>query len=353
MPAADCFNADASATGPLPATSAPSTTYTNLQVSGVPTIEYTYVPSAAPTRVKKTRAPTTKPVTQAPTAALTPTPTKAPSTQTPTAVLTQNPTTAPLTGTPSSVAPTQQQPVVVACVGDSITFGCCGLPATDSYPAQLQALLGPRYKVHNFGKSGTFMAKGSTMSYWTQPEFQAALHSAPQVVLLMLGTNDATSWNRDQYATDYNSMVTTFQALPSRPIVQTMLCPPVYGGGMLPFKSTVNSELPSMTRAIAQGRALTAPIDLFSLFAQHCSLDGGARCDWISDGYHPTADGYKAIARVTAQALRALGRSHETPSQLREASITLKSPEPEPEPAPAPAPVAEGPWVDISSLYPD
>ena len=46
-----------------------------------------------------------------------------------------------------------QQRIKVACVGNSITYGT-GLAdrATQSYPVQLQKLLGEHYEVENFGK---------------------------------------------------------------------------------------------------------------------------------------------------------------------------------------------------------
>ncbi|ULT27085.1 hypothetical protein KUH03_10080 [Sphingobacterium sp. E70] len=48
-----------------------------------------------------------------------------------------------------------QAPIKVACIGNSVTFGY-GLahPAQDSYPVQLQALLGQEFEVRNFGHSG-------------------------------------------------------------------------------------------------------------------------------------------------------------------------------------------------------
>ena len=47
------------------------------------------------------------------------------------------------------------QPIRVACVGNSITYGT-GIEdrAHDSYPSQLQRMLGERYVVGNFGKPG-------------------------------------------------------------------------------------------------------------------------------------------------------------------------------------------------------
>ena len=47
------------------------------------------------------------------------------------------------------------QPIRVACVGNSITYGT-GIEdrARDSYPSQLQRMLGDKYVVGNFGKPG-------------------------------------------------------------------------------------------------------------------------------------------------------------------------------------------------------
>jgi hypothetical protein len=55
-----------------------------------------------------------------------------------------------------------QKRVKVACVRNSITYGyTLPNPATDSYPSQLQQLLGETYDVGNFGKSrATLLNKG-------------------------------------------------------------------------------------------------------------------------------------------------------------------------------------------------
>ena len=60
-----------------------------------------------------------------------------------------------------TAAPCEAQ-IRVACVGDSITAGY-GLsdPGTQSYPAQLQALLGSGYSVGNFGVSSLLSATWS------------------------------------------------------------------------------------------------------------------------------------------------------------------------------------------------
>ncbi len=103
-------------------------------------------------------------------------------------------------------------PVKIACIGDSITYGY-KIVTTNSetgelenteltYPAKLQALLGEGYEVGNFGKSSAYLLaddhelnvkKGQGKSYTDQAEYTASIEFAPDIVLIMLGTNDIRS----------------------------------------------------------------------------------------------------------------------------------------------------------------
>ena len=67
-----------------------------------------------------------------------------------------------------------QQRIKVACVGNSITYGT-GLAdrATQSYPVQLQKLLGEHYEVENFGKPGATLHihdRKNTAKHWILQE---------------------------------------------------------------------------------------------------------------------------------------------------------------------------------------
>ncbi|MEO7101377.1 MAG: GDSL-type esterase/lipase family protein, partial [Luteolibacter sp.] len=96
-----------------------------------------------------------------------------------------------LLGTPSAWAQ-----VKVACVGDSITAGyALANPGTQSYPAQLQLLLGSGYTVGNFGLSGATLLKQSDFTYWNSSQYSASRTYNPNIVVIMLGTNDTKSWN--------------------------------------------------------------------------------------------------------------------------------------------------------------
>ena len=57
-------------------------------------------------------------------------------------------------------APAQPGPVRVACVGDSITYGA-GVAGreTNSYSTVLGRMLGSKFEVRNFGRSGATLLK--------------------------------------------------------------------------------------------------------------------------------------------------------------------------------------------------
>jgi len=72
----------------------------------------------------------------------------------------------------------------VACIGDSITQG-------SGYPDRLQELLGSDYEVGNFGVDGSTVSQETAMPYMRQDKFIDAMEFKPDIVIIMLGTNDA------------------------------------------------------------------------------------------------------------------------------------------------------------------
>src|ERR1700761_2134766 len=123
-------------------------------------------------------------------------------------------------------AAAQDKPIKVACIGASITYGAT-IPNREqnSYPAQLQKMLGSKYEVNNYGVSGTTMLRKGNLPYWKTKEYQAALASSPDVVFIDLGGNDAKLINRKYYGDfeqDAYDMVQSFAQLPTHPRVILM-----------------------------------------------------------------------------------------------------------------------------------
>lgn len=111
-----------------------------------------------------------------------------------------------------------KEPVKVACVGNSITYGA-GIEnrERDSYPAQLQRMLGEEYVVENFGKSGATLLNKGHRPYMQQAEFRKALAFAADIVVIHLGINDTDprDWPdyRDCFVRDYLSLIDSFRVV--------------------------------------------------------------------------------------------------------------------------------------------
>ena len=139
------------------------------------------------------------------------------------------------------------EPIKVACVGDSITQGSGAKPG-QSYPSQLQALLGEGYQVGNFGVSGRTLLKQGDFPYWKEKKYQAALAMEPAIVIIMLGTNDTKPQNwkfEAEFAADYRELVKSFQSLKSKPKVLVCRPVPVPGKGNYGInEENIQKEIP-------------------------------------------------------------------------------------------------------------
>ena len=109
------------------------------------------------------------------------------------------------------------QPVRVACVGNSITYGT-GIADREhfSYPVQLQHMLGNGYVVGNFGKPGATLLYKGHRPYVEQPEFKEALRFKGDIAVIHLGINDTDPRNwpnyRDEFVKDYLSIMDSLRA---------------------------------------------------------------------------------------------------------------------------------------------
>lgn len=117
--------------------------------------------------------------------------------------------------------------IKVACIGNSITFGT-GLshPAMESYPAQLQEILGERYEVGNFGRPGATLLKKGHRPYVKQEEYNQALAFAGDIAVIHLGINDTDPRNwphyKDEFIQDYVSLIQDFKRV--NPACRVIIC---------------------------------------------------------------------------------------------------------------------------------
>ena len=189
----------------------------------------------------------------------------------------------------------------VACVGDSITYGCFvpGQP-WNSYPRQLGRLLGREYCVGNFGYTNRTALKKADHPYTKEKLYRQSLAFQPNLVLLMLGTNDtkAVNWNAEAYARDLGELIDSYLELESRPQVFLLLPPPVF-----PFCGKVRWDIRSevlenVLLPICQRVAEEKSVPIIDV---HSAFEG--RKELFMDGCHPNARGTKVMAEIVSAAL--------------------------------------------------
>jgi lysophospholipase L1-like esterase len=187
-------------------------------------------------------------------------------------------------------------PVRVACVGDSITSGA-GADPGKAYPSQLQALLGPKWQVMNFGVSGRTLLKKGDFPYWNEKALKDAQDFKPDVVIIMLGTNDTKPQNwphHGEFAADYKDMIEIFKGLDSRPrIFICRPCPVPEPGNYGINETNVQLEIPMIDQL-----AVEENVDVIDM---HAALVDKPQL--LPDHVHPNNAGAAIMAQTVVAAL--------------------------------------------------
>ena len=197
--------------------------------------------------------------------------------------------------------------IKVACVGDSITYGHGSTdPAVDSYPAHLQGLMGIQYEVVNFGVSGRVMndGKGWT-SYVSTNEYTNSKAYQPDIVIIMLGTNDSKddNWEGEQrYEDSARALIRSYQELESAPTIYMATSPRVADDeqmkelnepwGNFIWNSRIKGEIVPLQKKIAEEMGCK----LIDINAKTEALED--LNDYLSwDFIHPHDQGYELLAQ--------------------------------------------------------
>ncbi len=183
--------------------------------------------------------------------------------------------------------------VKIACIGNSITSGAGPDRLKNSYPGQLENMLGSRYEVKNFAVSGrTLLSKGN-YPYINEPEYKAALAYMPDVVTIKLGTNDTKPINwiyKDDFEKDYTTLIQSFKNLSSKPRIILLSAVTVFTNKISGIDSVImRNEILPMLKTIAQKNNVEL-LDLWTPTSTHPEL--------FYDGVHPTNAGANYIAHL-------------------------------------------------------
>ncbi len=179
-------------------------------------------------------------------------------------------------------APVAAKEQLVLAFGDSLTAGY-QLPATDSFPAQLQSALrksGKTVTVHNAGVSGDTTAAGKARLQWVLK----GLKAKPDLAIVALGANDML---RGQKVSDtqanLDAIVSTLRKQGVPVIVAGMLAAPNMGQA---YARDYNAVFPAVAKAHGA--------KLYPFFTQGVTANPAYL---LADGMHPNKAGVAVMVR--------------------------------------------------------
>lgn len=201
-----------------------------------------------------------------------------------------------LTTISASAASKRQKTIRVACIGNSITYGTGIADRTnDSYPSQLQRLLGSNYQVGNFGKPGATLLYHGHRPYVKQEEFKEAIAFKGDIAVMHLGINDTDPRNwpnyRDEFVKDYLSIMDSLRAAnPKVRIILARMTPiadrhPRFVSGTKQWHGEIQTAIETVARV--SGAEL---IDFYEPLYPYPYL--------LPDAIHPNPEGAGILAKT-------------------------------------------------------
>lgn len=202
--------------------------------------------------------------------------------------------------TPAPEAAPPAAALTIACIGEQTTHSA-HRENDPEYPTRMAELLGPSYRVLNFGlPKGRVLRLGTAAeseSYLDSQVFRDSQQSGAQVFVVgPWGRHDTYPGNwpehRSEFSADLEALVEAYRSLPSKPVV-VVVTPLPFGGK----KEHPIHHLLAPTREVAAKLGLPT-IDLWSALLGHP--------EWYRDGTHLTAQGQQRHAQVIAEGVHGL-----------------------------------------------
>ncbi|MEU4014971.1 GDSL-type esterase/lipase family protein [Microbacterium sp. NPDC028030] len=191
----------------------------------------------------------------------------------------------------------RQDRIHVAAVGDSNTYGAGVLfrgRARRSYPGRLQQLLGERYQVLNYGVNRRTLQHDGDWPYDATPSAEASVRVGADIVLIMLGSNDARgeNWNAARFESELVAFVERYRAAGA---TVHLLTPPVAFENRRGVSArTIEAEVVPLVRRVARARDIGL-IDVFEITKASVASH--------PDGIHLDARSSAIVAAAVAEAL--------------------------------------------------
>jgi lysophospholipase L1-like esterase len=193
--------------------------------------------------------------------------------------------------------------VRIAFMGNSITIGA-GLtnPTVEAYPGQVSTMLSKLYGdtcvVGNFAVSGRTLLKKGDYPLWNEKQYDDSWSFAPDIVFILLGTNDTKPQNwgpyGNEYFDDYQSMIDSFRVRNPRVKVMCGFPPPCYEHVNLGNVWEINDSI-ILHGVIPIVDSIATLNDAAIVDFYHPLLDSGYL---FPDKVHPNVQGSKVMAQL-------------------------------------------------------
>lgn len=224
---------------------------------------------------------------------------------------------------PLPVQAAEDGTIQVTCVGDSITDGYKATSGKTTYPAQLQDLLGDGYKVLNAGSSGSTVIRSLDEAYSKRGKYTTGLQSNPDIVIIMIGTNDAilgsvnTKEGQENFKKDYAALIEDYQNCGSNPkIILAVPTTSVDENNVEDDRDNKNEQyVIPIIEDLAKEYNLQL-IDTHTYTGSWTRESSGQLYNYLADGLHPNDAGYGELAKLFANAI--LGYEQEFAGDLQE-----------------------------------
>ncbi len=196
----------------------------------------------------------------------------------------------------------------VVCIGDSITYGS-RVPDRERncYPAQLGWRLGAEYEVVNAGQGGRTLLLNGDRPYVKSGVWTYLLEWAPDVAVVILGTNDTCLGKRGNWKheggleADARALVTALRR--ANEGMRVLLCtpPPMFpdAPGLEDARSADIRERAPRLERVGQALRSVARAEGVELLDLSRALEVGH----VTDGVHPSSFGAEAIANRIAESI--------------------------------------------------
>ncbi len=191
--------------------------------------------------------------------------------------------------------------VRVAFVGDSITYGAeLADRKNEAFAYLLADELSDKCIVENFGKSATSALSSAVAPYTQTEEYKKSLEFNPDIVHIMLGTNDIKNENwdegKDNFVDDYVNIINNYKAKNPDVEVYIGVPPRIFKENVYGTRSPKILEeegIPAI-KQVAEKAGATL-VEYFEPLK-----DSG---DLFPDFLHPNAEGHKKMAEIAMNAI--------------------------------------------------